>query len=258
MNINLSILKNKNFLLYSTSQWINSLGDAVFVIALTWLLVQSTGSPVVVGSYLFILGIVKSIFILFGGVIVDQVDSRRLMIFSDLARGVLMFLFFILNLNSIPPIWIFYLIAVVFGMVDSVAEPAEITSGTRIVDKGHYSQSLSILMVTGNVSTIIGPMLGAWLFYLGGPQTAIFTNGISYIISIILLLFVRFRQTESKNDQTVGGILLGLLEGFNCFIKTKIIIVMALQTFFTNAAVSATVVAVPFLLRDMGYGVWGS
>lgn len=55
----------------------------------------------------------------------------------------------------------FYLFAVVFGAVEAVALPAEMASGTRIVIKEHYSQSMSLLLVAGNLSAIIGPMIGA-------------------------------------------------------------------------------------------------
>ncbi|HET6872053.1 MAG TPA: MFS transporter [Sporolactobacillaceae bacterium] len=258
MNVNLTIFKNRNFLFYWLSGWISSLGDAVFVIALTWMLVEKTGSPAIVGSYLFVLGVTKAVFVLFGGVIVDRMDSRKLMIRSDVARAIIMFAFFMAGVFGNQPLWLFYVVAVTFGTVESIAEPAGITSGTKVVKKDFYSQAISLLIIAGNLSAIIGPVVGAGIVYLGGTNLAILINGISFVISALLLSIVRFQSDdEEQSEETPEPILASLTSGIKYFFKSPVIRAMAIQAFFTNAAVGATVVAAPFLAKQLGYGVNG-
>lgn len=112
-----------------------SLGDAIFTVVLTWMLVESTGSSAVVGTYLFLLGMSKFIFILFSGVIVDRFKAKNLLIASDWIRGGIMFLFVLISLQGSLPLWAFYIMGIVIGMVDALSEPAEITCRIQIVEK---------------------------------------------------------------------------------------------------------------------------
>ncbi|WP_171016723.1 MFS transporter [Pseudalkalibacillus caeni] len=260
MKLSLSIFKNRNFLFYWLAGWITSIGDSIFLIALTWMLVEQTKSPLVVGTYLSVVGITKLIFILFGGIVVDRFDVRRLLIYSDWIRAVLMLVFVVMGLNGMPPLWFFYVIGLLFGAIDAVAEPAGIACRTRIIEKEYYTQSMSLLLITGNVSTVVGPMIAAGIVYLGGSMTAVFANGVSYVLSAILLLSVNFKpvgeevETDGKRPLEV---LKGLREGFSFFFRTPVILAMATSAFFANAAVGITVLATPFLVKDLHLGVAG-
>lgn len=255
LNENLSIFKNKNFLFYWISTWLTSLGDSIFTIALTWLLIEETGSPLVVGTYLFIIGITKLVFILVGGIITDRVDSRRLIIYSNLLRAVLIILLVALVFMDYFSVIVVYFLAAAFGMVDSIAEPAAISCRTRIVKKEHYTQSMSLLMIAGNVSAVIGPMIGAGLVIFGSTTIAILINAITFLIAVFLLLKVSFAEEEKQLSTT--NMLEDAKEGFQYFFRTPIILTMAIFAFFANAAVGATIVSIPFLADTKGFGVEG-
>lgn len=256
MNMNLSIFNNKSFLYYWISTWISSLGDSIFVIALTWLLVEETQSPAVVGTYLFILGASKIMFVLLGGVIVDRIDPKRLLINSNVLRAVVIILALIVLYVNIEAIWVFYIIGAVFGMVDSIAEPAGISFRTRIVDKEYYTQSMGLLMTAGNVSAVVGPMIGAGLVAFGSTNFAIMINAITFLISAFLLLLVKEvkEETEEAENEPMWR---SVKEGFRYFLTTPIIATMAVFAFFANAAVGATFVSIPFLADELNFGVEG-
>lgn len=252
---NLLIFKNQNFLFYWISTWLTSLGDSIFIIALTWLLIEKTGSPLVVGTYLFIVGITKIIFIVMGGIITDRFDPKHLIIYSNIIRPLLIVILAGVSFTDHLNIWVVYCIGAIFGAVDSVAEPAAISCRTRIVKKEQYTQSMSLLMIAGNVSAVIGPMIGAGLVAIGNTQIAILINAITYILSVILLVKVSFGVFERENSGT--SIANDVREGFQYFIRTPIILTMAIFAFFANAAVGATIVSIPFLATERGYGVEG-
>jgi MFS family permease len=251
----LEIFKNRNFLLYWISAWFTSLGDSIFIIALTWLLVEKTGSPLVVGTYLFVVGITKLIFILIGGIITDRFDAKHLLIYSNIIRAVLIFLLVGISFTDHFYIWVVYGIGAIFGMVDSVAEPAAITCRTRIVKKEQYTQSMSLLMIASNVSVVVGPMIGAGLVALGNTQIAILINALTFILSVFLLGSVSFGKFEKETSNT--SMLKEVKEGFQYFIQTPIILTMATFAFFANAAVGAALLSIPFLAKEMGFGVEG-
>lgn len=257
--MNLSLFKNKNFLFYWLAGWISSLGDGVFIIALTWMLVQTTGSSLIVGSYLFVLGVTKLVLIMFGGVVVDRIDNRKLLIFSDVTRAILMFVFFMMSGHGAPPLWSFYVIGVLFGIVDSVNEPASISCRTRIVEEKFYTQSMGLLMIAGNVSVIIGPSLGALLVAYFSPLDAILVNGASFLLSAVLILLVRFMPPvqHTEEPEKREGFFKGFKSGLTYFKSTPILLAMATFAFFSNAAVGTTEIAIPFLAKSLHSGVQG-
>ncbi|MGF2614836.1 MFS transporter [Rossellomorea aquimaris] len=253
--MNLTIFKNKSFLYYWISTWISSLGDSIFVIALTWLLVEETQSPSVVGTYLFILGASKIIFVLIGGVIVDRVDPKKLLIYSNLLRAGVIILALIALFVQNDAIWIFYLIGAVFGMVDSIAEPAGISFRTRIIGKEFYTQSMGLLMTAGNVSAVIGPMIGAGLVAVGSTSFAILVNACTFLLSSVLLVLVKEVNKEEEIKQE--PMWQSVKAGFHYFLTTPVILTMAVFAFFANAAVGATFVSIPFLADELNFGVEG-
>jgi MFS family permease len=258
MEMNLSLFKNKNFLFYWLAGWISSLGDGVFIIALTWMLVQTTGSSLIVGSYLFVLGVTKLVLIMFGGVVVDRMDNRKLLIFSDVARALLMFVFFMMGGHGAPPLWSFYVIGVLFGLVDSVNEPASIACRTRIVEEKFYTQSMGLLMIAGNVSVIIGPSLGALLVAYFSPLDAILLNGASFLVSAVLILLVHFKPVQhTEEPEKRESFFTGFKSGLNYFKSTPILLAMATFAFFSNAAVGTTEITIPFLAKSLHAGVQG-
>ncbi|MBB6454079.1 MFS family permease [Salirhabdus euzebyi] len=254
MELSLHIFRNKNFLLYFIIVWVSSLGDSIFIIALTWLLVEMTGSPLIVGSYLFAVGITKMIFVLFGGVIVDRVDARKLLVLSNIIRALMMFIFLMFIMFGLPPLWLFYVVGVLFGAVDSIAEPAGISCRKRIVKEEHYTQSMSLLMVASNSSYIIGPMIGATLIAFGGMWLAILVNGLSFVLVVILFMFISFRVTDEE-EIVSKSFIKSLLEGFKYFVKTPVIVAMSTQAFITNASVGAAMISIPFLIKKYELGV---
>jgi MFS family permease len=256
MKMSLSIFKNTSFLYYWISTWISSLGDSIFVIAITWFLVEETKSPSVVGTYMFILGVSKILFVLVGGVIVDRIDPKRLLIHSNVLRAVVIILALVVLVVNSEAYWVFYLIGAVFGMVDSIAEPAGISFRTRIVEKEYYTQSMGLLMTAGNVSAVIGPMIGAGLVVIGSTYFAIMVNAVTFLISAVLLLLVKAIKPEEEEplNETMWK---SVKSGFHYFLTTPIITTMAVFAFFANAAVGATFVSIPFLADELNFGIEG-
>lgn len=187
--------------------------------------------------------------------ITDRFDPKKLMINSNITRALLIFLLVGISYFNVLDIWMVYIIGALFGMVDSVAEPAAITCRTQVVEKEQYTQSMGLLMIAGNVSAVVGPMIGAGLVAVGSTQVAILINGVTFILSAFLLSLVTFKAIEKEVSKS--SMLQHAKEGFGYFIKTPIILTMAIFAFFANAAVGASLISIPFLATEKGLGVEG-
>src|SRR5580658_8973932 len=94
------------------------------MIALPWLIYSLTGS----GTELGVIVAVQSLPILFlapyGGVIVDRVDKRRLLIGTQTSQGLCALTLGILTLTHSAQIWMIVVIALASGLTGSLDNPA--------------------------------------------------------------------------------------------------------------------------------------
>jgi MFS family permease len=255
MKLSGEIFQNRSFLYYWFSAILTSMGDSVFMITLMWLLVQISGSPVIVGTYILLVTITKFSFVLFGGAIVDRFSVKRLLIGSAIGRGSILLILFGVIAAGNPSIYFFYVTGVLFGLIDAVSEPAGITFRTRLVPEKHYTQSMSLLMMAGQAASVAGPLLGAFLYALYGAKFAFLLNGIAFFLAAGLFLFIVVKDEETLEQPL--SFVKGLKEGFSFFIKTPVLATMAVFAFFANAAVGAVMVSLPFLMKDLDFGITG-
>ena len=82
-----SALKHRGFALLWSGQAISHLGDSLYRVALAWWVLEKTGSAAAMGTVLVFSMAPMLIFLLLGGVAVDRFPRIRLMLGSDLLRG---------------------------------------------------------------------------------------------------------------------------------------------------------------------------
>ena len=81
-----AIIKNRNFVFLWTGHLISHAGDAVYAIALPWLMLEMTGSYRLTALVSMSSFLPALIFGLFSGVIVDHYNRKGIMIVSDIVR----------------------------------------------------------------------------------------------------------------------------------------------------------------------------
>ena len=84
-----SIIKNRNFAFMWFGHLISHAGDAVFMIALPWLMLDITGSKSLTSLVSMSAYLPAVLFGLFAGVLVDRYNRKWIMIYSDILRALL-------------------------------------------------------------------------------------------------------------------------------------------------------------------------
>ncbi len=87
MNV-LRSLTYRPFALLWTGQTTSRLGDSLYRIALSWWVLEKTGSAVAMGTVLIFSQIPLLLFLLIGGVVVDRLPRIRIMFASDMLSGI--------------------------------------------------------------------------------------------------------------------------------------------------------------------------
>ncbi|MFE1733046.1 MFS transporter [Streptomyces bacillaris] len=184
-------------------QAISSLGDMVFSTTLmlwvaTVLAGEETWAPAAVSGVLVAGGTAVLVVGPIAGVFVDRWDKRRIMLGTEVLRGVLVALLTavaFLPTDALPAgVWL----ALVYGTVLVLHAAARFFAPARftiIADlmKGDAdrARAAGITQATSQTALILGPPLAAPLFFALGVQWALLFNALSYLVSYLAIRSVR-------------------------------------------------------------------
>ena len=100
------------------------LGDQFFLVALPWLVLQLTGNAFSVGAVVAVNAAPRAVFILLGGVLIDRWSPRTVMLYSNLARMVLVAVLAVLTATGFVRLWMLYPFAFLLGLGYALFLPA--------------------------------------------------------------------------------------------------------------------------------------
>ncbi len=117
-------LSHRPFALLWGGQAISRLGDSLYRIALLWWVKEKTGSAAIMGT-VFVFSLVPMlIFLLIGGIAADRLPRLRVMLGSDVLRGVLILGVAFLAATDQLVVWHIYAASLIFGFVEAFFQPA--------------------------------------------------------------------------------------------------------------------------------------
>lgn len=169
------------------------LGDSVFFLALSWAAVRQ-GSPAEAGIVTAVSAVPRALLMLGGGVVVDRLGPRRVVIGSDAVRCAAVLTVAALLFATDPGLWLLALLALVFGGVDALFMPAVGALPARITAKDQLARVQGMRGLAVRLSSVVGAPLGGLGVALGGAAAAFALAGVLIAVSVPLLVSVRMRE----------------------------------------------------------------
>ena len=165
--------------------WIGSvvslLGDWFNTIALYTLVFRLTGSPFALGAVFIFKMLPWALASPIAGVLVDRFDRRRLMIFSDLMRAVIVLGFLLIDEAS-DVVLVYGLIALQV-VVGAVFVPAKSASIPNITSPRELLTANALLSASWSVMLALGAALGGFATEWFGEQAVFIIDSFTYLVS---------------------------------------------------------------------------
>ncbi|OWA04583.1 MFS transporter [Streptomyces sp. CS113] len=180
------------------------LGDSVFFLALSWAAVRQ-GSPAEAGIVTAVSAVPRALLMLGGGVVVDRLGPRRVVIGSDAVRCAAVLAVAALLFATDPGLWLLALLALVFGAVDALFMPAVGALPARITTKDQLARVQGMRGLAVRLSSVVGAPLGGLGVALGGAAAAFALAGVLIAVSVPLLVSVRMRELPPDDAATAEG-----------------------------------------------------
>ena len=117
-------LQHRNFQLYFTGQLISVAGTWMQVVAQAWLVYQLSHSELMLGVVGFAAAIPSLLVSPWGGVVVDRVNKRNLLVITQASAMVLAFILAALTFTGIVQVWEIVVLAALMGVVNAFDGPA--------------------------------------------------------------------------------------------------------------------------------------
>jgi len=250
----LRALNNRPFAFLWSGQTISRLGDSLYRIALSWWVLEKTGSALAMGTVNIASMVPMLVFMLFGGVLVDRLPRSWVMFSSDLLRGVLVAGVAILAALNLLEVWHIFIISALFGIVSAFFEPAYIAVFPEIIQADTLAGANSLTTLSREITGIVGPSLGALLVATGGTPLTFALDAASFFISALTLIPLlkhdQVKALEPKKPQN-SNIWSDLMVGFKTVAGSPwlwvTISVAALANMVEGGAFSTSL---PFLISD--------
>ena len=245
MKLTLPALRSRNYRLFFSGQGISVIGTWMTQVSTVWLVYQLTNSPLMLGLTGFIGQIPSFVLTPFGGVIVERVNRRRLLVITQILAMIQSLTLAGLTLTGNINIWLILGLGFFQGLINAVDAPARNIFVKDIIERPDDLASaiaLNSSLITG--ARLIGPAIAGVIIARVGAGYCFLIDGISYIAVIAGLLLMHFQPFHpvTTSIKPLQQIKEGFIYAFNFLPIRSILLLM--MTFSLMAMPYATLVPV--------------
>ncbi len=248
-----AILTNPNFMLLFIGGVVSRIGNGIHYIGLVWYIMEQNGSGAAVGTILMIATLPGVVLGPFAGVLVDRFDRKKIIVWMDIIRGAVVLGMAGMIITHTMTYGYLILGTVLLGVCGSLFNPAVSASIPNLVKDNHLTKANSLEHMSMNVTGMIGPAIGGILVGIWGVAGVFLINGISFLLSALSEMFIKFPTTleKIKESKTKINFWVETKEGLSFIYNQKALYHLLFVCLFANFLYAgASVVGLPLIVRD--------
>jgi len=184
-------LRGRNYRLFWFGQLVSLAGTWMQDVALAWLVLSITQSPVALGWTMTIRFLPSLLFSLYGGLLADRLPKRQTIIAGQCVQLLVALALAILTSTDLITVALIYSLAGLRGLIDAVEGPTRQAFVPEMVGTANLSNAVALNSTQFNVARIAGPAVGALVISTLGIAACFFLNTASFLAVILALLAMR-------------------------------------------------------------------
>jgi MFS family permease len=209
--------RHRNYRLFFSGQLISLIGTWMQTVAQSWLVLQLTGDP-------FMLGVVSAaqflpvMFLgLFGGLIADALPKRQTLMVTQAAKMALSFTMFGLVATGTVEVWQVVALALLGGVTNVFDMPTRQAFAVEMVGREDVGNAVALNSAMFNGARVLGPAVAGLTIGAFNLSIAFLIDAISFLGVLIGLAMMRDEElrmpTPMARPHSVGEVVAGLREG---------------------------------------------
>jgi len=246
-----SLHLHRNYRLFFGGQVISLSGTWMQNVALAWLVIELTRSPVAVGVLAFCRFVPFSIFGLIAGVVADRVDNRRLVMGTQCASMAVSLALAGLTLSGAAEVWHVYALAALGGTALVFDAPGRHALTYQMVGREELPNAVALNASLFNASRVVGPAVAGVLIAAVGVGACFAINAASFLAVLAGLALMRPEELiRPERPEIQPSLLRGVREGLAYVRRSpRIRLVLAMTTVLSTVGFNFHVL-VPVLAAD--------
>jgi MFS family permease len=196
-------LRHRNFRLFFGGQSISLIGTWMTRVATSWLVYRLTKSSLLLGTVGFAGQIPTFLLAPLAGVIVDRIDRRKVLVWTQTLAMVQSLVLAWLTLSHRINITEVLILSAMQGVINAFDMPGRQSFMIRMVeDRADLSNAIAINSSMVNVARLLGPSLAGLLIAATNEGWCFLVDGVSYIAVIASLLLMRISHEQLQQAGT--------------------------------------------------------
>ena len=207
-----SSLRDPNFRIYFAAQIGSNIGNWIQITAENWLVLRLTHSGLALGITNALQFGPLVFFGLYGGVIADRFDRRRLLIITQSLLALIAAAIGLLVVTGLIQLWMIWVAALLLGLVMSVDKPALLSFVKDLVGERDLPNAVALNNAVISSGRMIGPVVSGVLIASFGMASSFFINAVSFGLVVLVLMILDVarlhvtRPAERKPGQVREGL----------------------------------------------------
>ena len=185
------IRKYQDFRYLWTSGLISNLGSMITYVAIPFQIKELTNSYLAVGISGLVELVPLIVFGLYGGVLADAVDRKKMIWATEAAAAILTTILLLNALSPEPNLYLIYIVGALFAAVNGLHGPSADAILPRVVGHQDIPSAIALMSLRRQFGIIVGPTIGGILIASSGVSLAYAVDIGTFIISLALLIRVK-------------------------------------------------------------------
>jgi MFS family permease len=195
--------ENRNFRQLWLAQIVSEQGDWLYTVAVYSLLLEFTGRAQSV-ALAFVLQVLPQFFVSPAvGVINDRISRKKVMIFADCARAVIVLCMVLVRQPQ--SVWLLYLLLVLESVLWALFEPGRSAVIPNITRSSEVVIANALSSTTWSFNFAMGFAVGGVLAAYFGRDTVFVLNALSFVLSALLIRRMKFVEPHAENLPPLGA-----------------------------------------------------
>ena len=205
-----SLRRHRNYRIFFTGQLVSLAGTWMQNVALAWLVIELSGSPLAIGALAFWRFVPFTIFGLVAGVVADRIESRKLVMATQAAAMAISIALAVVTLTDTATLPLVYVLAALGGIALAFDAPGRQSLTFQMVGPRELPNAVALNSGLFNGSRVIGPAIAGLVIAAVGTGICFVLNAVSFLAVLSALAIVRAEElypvAKDRSATIVGGL----------------------------------------------------
>lgn len=252
-----AVLCSRSYLLLWTAQLVSMLAGYFNYVAVAWLVLQLTGSPLAVGGVLAAASVPQAVFMLLGGAASDRFSPRNTMLAAGLVRGAVTGMVAILALTHTVQLWQLFAAAVLVGTTTAFFFPASTSLVPRILEDDQLEAGNALLNLSRTAAMVLGSATAGVVVAAAGAGSALVVDAAASVGAGLLVLPLATGGALSVAANPLQDVRDGIARVWGDVPLRTTLLVIAVMNLFALGAIEVGLPALAHLRFSQGAAALG-